>query len=350
MADRFPAIVKEQMKRFPLMEPQDYGKLIFQSEFGAEHMIQDEDSVRTFLLDEWENLPPDQAAQDPEYIGGGLCRFPLSACRSAAIAKLLADLFILTAGQKRGSIENVYDKLNQIAAFQIPGMEEWAREWKQHSCPPVRHSQAYRNAYKPHYRLLKKEYAIFFPAISAIRSLLDEKEHVIIGIDGRCGSGKTRFAQLLGRLFSCNVIHMDDFYRPFGSRLEYKGKIPDGNIDFERLRTEVLLPVMAKKTAVYRRYSCKKDKMEDAVFLQPKPLAVIEGSYSHHPKMKACYDLKIFLTCSKEMQKKRLQDREGDSFIEFEKRWIPEEECYFAACKVETGSSLLTDTSEGEDF
>ena len=46
-----------------------------------------------------------------------------------------------------------------------------------------------------------------------------------------------------------------------------------------------------------------------------KALTVIEGSYSHHPALNAPYDLKIFLTCERQEQRRRLMIREGDYFL-----------------------------------
>ena len=41
----FELILQAHSARYPLMEPQDYGKLVFQSEFGPEHLVSDVDSV-----------------------------------------------------------------------------------------------------------------------------------------------------------------------------------------------------------------------------------------------------------------------------------------------------------------
>ena len=76
----------------------------------------------------------------------------------------------------------------------------------------------------------------------------------------------------------------------------------------------------------------------------PSRLTVIEGSYSHHPALGADYDLKLFVTCEKEEQLRRLKEREGDYFPMFQHIWMPLEEQYIRLCGVETDGVLVIDT------
>jgi len=190
----------------------------------------------------------------------------------------------------------------------------------------------------------------FFPVLGEvcrrIRREQQEARPMVIGIDGRCGSGKTGLAALIARLFPCRVIHMDDFYLPFALRRENWTEVPGGNMDFERLRLEILEPVRQGKPVYYRAYRCQEDRLEEAVLMPPGQLTVVEGSYSHHPLLAEYYDLKIFLTCPDEVQRRRLQEREGSHFPMFEKRWIPMEENYFRQDQVESGSDFVVDTGD----
>jgi len=45
-----------------------------------------------------------------------------------------------------------------------------------------------------------------------VDKLRDEKEHLLVAIDGRCASGKTSIALELKDIYGCNVIHMDHFF------------------------------------------------------------------------------------------------------------------------------------------
>lgn len=343
--DAFLKLLTEHAARCPLMQPQDYGKLIFQSEFGAEHFAADKKAVLDFIIEELETVGSGSSPLLSEYIGNGFCRFPLSACTSYKAAELLADLFILTARESHGSADGFERKLT-LAASLSSEINKWISEWKKKGCPPVHHSEIYRKAYDPHYRLLRTEYAGYFPALLKIKARLAAKTSasVIIGADGRCGSGKTRFAELISKLLPCNILHMDDYYLPLSERAENWTEIPGGNIDLERFLSELLLPIKSDKAAVYRPYDCGTDKIGEAVTLPKRPLTVVEGSYSHHPLLAEHYDLKIFLTCSVQEQKLRLKNREGNRFPEFEERWIPMEENYFKRCKIEESSCVTINT------
>ncbi|MCM1087788.1 MAG: hypothetical protein NC419_06500 [Muribaculaceae bacterium] len=345
MKSDFTAVIAEHIGKYPCMEPQDLGKLAYQSEFGPEHLIADRQQAIDFLKKEWDNLPPDSTPHMPESIGGGLCRFPLSVCRLPDEIDLLADLFILTARLHHGSREGLSEKIAQLEQMPVPGMGEWLEEWKRQQCPPVHHSRAYNVAYQPHYRLVEKAYADYFDIFLTIKRLLRERKQVIVAIDGRCGSGKSYLAKLLETLFSCQVIHMDDFYLPFCKRQENWMDIPAGNMDLERFAREILRPLTEDGQAVYRPYNCRKDEMGEAILLDEGPLIVVEGSYSQHPVLKEAYDLRIFLTCGKEEQRKRLREREGSHFPAFEEKWIPLEENYLRCYPVERDSQIVMDTS-----
>lgn len=168
----------------------------------------------------------------------------------------------------------------------------------------------------------------------------------LIAIDGYCGSGKSTLSQIIKEKFDCNVFHMDDYYLPFSKRNENWEMIPAGNMDVERFYNQVLKPAKKGDQIIYQPYYCREDCLQEAVFVTPKPLTIIEGSYSHHPLLSDLYDLKIFLTCSKEEQKRRLILREGERFPFYESRWIPMEERYYQAYSVMENADVVFDTQQ----
>lgn len=91
----------------------------------------------------------------------------------------------------------------------------------------------------------------FQPAVDAIGRLLEEYEKkdasVLVGIDGRCGSGKTTLGEYLYGRFDCNLFHMDDFFLRIEQRTQKRIAEVGGNVDYERFFETVLLPVIAKK-------------------------------------------------------------------------------------------------------
>lgn len=194
--------------------------------------------------------------------------------------------------------------------------------------------------------MILREYEYYGVVLAWIRQLLREKETAVISIDGRCGSGKTMLAELLQEVFSCSVIHADDYYLPLSRRAAGWEQIPCANMDLERLLREAVLPAKAGKGVEYRPYSCQTGEYLPGKRLEPRPLTVIEGSYCQHPLLAEQYDMKIFLTCSKEVQRRRLSEREGDYFPLFERQWIPLEEKYFYQFQIQQNSLLMVDTSE----
>ena len=191
------------------------------------------------------------------------------------------------------------------------------------------------------------EYPIHPYIIHCLEPLLaNAAAPVVLALDGRCGSGKTTMAAALAEQFPDSIVlHTDDFYLPPSDRVPGWEQTPCANMDLARLRDEVLAPARAGKPVLYRAYSCREGAYLPVQQLAAQPLVILEGSYSHHPILADFYDLKVFVTCSKEEQARRLQAREGERYENFVRRWIPLEEAYFAQCRIEALADLLWDTT-----
>ena len=175
-----------------------------------------------------------------------------------------------------------------------------------------------------------------------IKALLKEKSVVTIAIDGRCGSGKSTFAELLSKNFECNVFHMDDFYLPLEKRTKERLDEAGGNIDRERFLKEVLVPAKNGEEVFYKVFDCKVQSLKALVTMKPKSIVITEGSYSCHNDFFALYDLHIFLTVSPETQKERIIKRNGEEeYKAFENKWIPYEERYFKEQDIENKCELV---------
>lgn len=224
-------------------------------------------------------------------------------------------------------------------------MADWLAVYRRQGCPPVHHSPAYREAYDPHYRVLRTAYGGYFPALLAEARLARSGRPAVVAIDGRCGSGKSGLGDLMGRLLPCNVVHMDDYYLPPDRRAENWEQIPAGNMDLARFLQEVLVPAGAGAQIRCRPYDCRSGTLREGTTLPARPLTVVEGSYSQHPLLSARYDLRLFLTCAPEEQRRRLERREGAHFAAYESRWMPLEERYIRQCGPEKGCQLVIDTT-----
>ena len=164
-----------------------------------------------------------------------------------------------------------------------------------------------------------------------INMLLEEKNFVIVAIDGKCTSGKTTLASKLAESYDCNVFHMDDFFLRPEQRTPERFAEVGGNVDYERFHEEVLLPLKSGKAFSYRPFDCSTFTLSDHVIVTPKRLNIIEGTYSHHPYFGNPYDLKILLTIDEETQRRRILDRPEFLHKRFFEEWIPMENRYFDA-------------------
>lgn len=169
---------------------------------------------------------------------------------------------------------------------------------------------------------------------------------LVLALDGRCGSGKTTLADALARQFPASIVlRTDDFYLPPAQRSCGWEKAPCANMDLARLRDEAVRPAYAGQPVLYRAYSCRAGAYQPVQELAAQPLVILEGSYSHHPLLAGYETLRVFITCTKEEQARRLQEREGERYADFAARWVPLEEGYFAQYRIEETADFVVDTT-----
>lgn len=174
---------------------------------------------------------------------------------------------------------------------------------------------------------------------------LEGKKPVILAIDGPCGGGKTTLAAgLAARYADSAAIHTDDFFlRPF-QRTPERLREPGGNLDRERLLSEVLSKLSSGLPIAYSRYDCQADALVP-LRLNAGRLVIVEGSYSLHPQLRSHYDLKVFLDADRDTQMQRLASRLGDGRLQdFIDRWIPLEDTYFREMHIREHSDLILTT------
>ena len=174
-----------------------------------------------------------------------------------------------------------------------------------------------------------------------IDRLLEKKASVTVAIEGCCTSGKTTLAAQLAKCYDCNVFHMDAFFlRPEQRTAERFAQI-GGNIDYERFREEVLLPLQTGCGFTYRPFDCSSFTLSKPVTVTPKKLTIIEGSYSLHPYFGDPYDLKILLTVTPELQRLRVLERPAFLHDRFFEEWIPMENRYFEEFEIREKADII---------
>lgn len=188
----------------------------------------------------------------------------------------------------------------------------------------------------------EKNFQHISPLVSAIEELLKgEEQALIVAIDGRCASGKTTVAAELEKKYDCNVFHLDDYFLQPHQRTEERLSVAGGNVDYERFRDEILLPLSQNKAVTYRKFSCKNMCLEEPITLEHKRLNIVEGSYSLHPELSKYFSLKVFSDIDEALQRKRIAQRNPEKAEIFLAKWIPLEEKYFNELKIREKSDIV---------
>lgn len=154
-------ILRAHSRRYPLMRPTDAVKLIYQNEFGGGHLIQNEQACLDYLRREYAQIRKDFAIPLYEQIGNGIVRVNLAAVEPEKLEEL-GQAFLRSARSHTGDLPRFLQKLEilrQLTAdgcfdFDCGELEAYLIEYQQAGYPPVSHSQQYRNAYHPAYRIV----------------------------------------------------------------------------------------------------------------------------------------------------------------------------------------------------
>ena len=163
--EELKAILITHAKRYPLMQPRDAVKLIYQNEFGGGHLIRDEEACLNYLRREYATLEKDPTAALYEDIGNGIVRVNLAAVKPEDLEQLGRD-FIRSAAKHKGTLDSFLNKLEVLRmlttegvfAFDLDALNTYLSEYKAAGYPAVSHSEQYRQAYKPAYRIIRNAY------------------------------------------------------------------------------------------------------------------------------------------------------------------------------------------------
>ena len=155
--------------RYPLMEPTDAVKLIYQNEFGSGHLIRDHFACRFHLYGEYASVAHNDALPLWEPIGNGILRVNLGALQPRQLEPVYHG-FLATSTAHTGSHHSFLGKLEVLSglagencfAFSKAELLEYLTLYIKSGCPAVSHSRAYREAYHPAYRIIQKEYMGLF--------------------------------------------------------------------------------------------------------------------------------------------------------------------------------------------
>lgn len=337
--------LRASLRAHPASQPADAVKLCYQSAFAGGHMIADAEKSLAFLKEELFALPDrDEPLFEP--IGGGYARLNLAGARRLGLLpETMNALFVRAANRCRGTMRDFSERLSALRAlcqaggcpFTPQALEAYLTDYKLRGSPAVHHSDAYREAYAPAYRVVLEDDLKYLPALTRIDARLSCGQETVVAIDGRCGSGKTTLSALLCELYGAPAVHMDDFFLPPERKTPERLAQPGGNVDRERFSREVLPGLLSGEAFAYLPYNCHAGALsQDAVQVPAARVRVVEGVYCLHPEIARSYHVKLFLTVSSQTQRRRILARSGAEMLaRFELEWIPLEERYFEAFSIE---------------
>ncbi|MBP5713125.1 MAG: hypothetical protein J6X07_00320 [Prevotella sp.] len=162
--------VSRQMATYPESRLLDIYKSCFQDYMGAEHLVSDRQMVKAYLDEELQTTSLDDLM--PWYyescgINGQYIRVSIRAIKENLITDdMLLDAFIRSANsEKRPSVESWRDQWHKIIGT-IDQMELGLANYQQDRAfidsiltvgkYAISHSPEYREAYRPHYRIVEK--------------------------------------------------------------------------------------------------------------------------------------------------------------------------------------------------
>lgn len=156
-------VLRRHARKYPMMEPTDAVKLIYQNVFGGGHLIKDPAACRCALQHEYEKTRQDPYAPLLEPIGNGMVRVMLSGLDAGGYSvQQLGSDFVRSSQEHHGSLQGFLLKLDilrkvtacGVFSFSQEDLEAYLTEYAKKGYPAVSHSERYRNAYKPAYRIV----------------------------------------------------------------------------------------------------------------------------------------------------------------------------------------------------
>lgn len=162
------------------------------------------------------------------------------------------------------------------------------------------------------------------------------KTPLVVAFDGRSGTGKSTLARQLATKVGACVIESDDFYSG-GSLDVWASRTPEQNasvcIDWQRLKTEALEPLLAGKTARWHAFDwdAMTGVVPEVTVCRPAPIIFLEGVYSCRPELDDLVDMRVLVRVPEDVRQAQLHKREGDALHDpMQKYWDEAEQYYFS--------------------
>ena len=342
-------LLTEHFRKYPKLSVEDIFKFIFQSAYGCEHLVSDRAAADNYIRREYESVRP-IGSFEIDALDGDYSRVHLSSLNDGMSFETFSRLFCLSAKKEPDGDRALLSKLAAAEelikegklSIDLGEFNNKLAKWRSLGFPAVHHSDAFREEYRPAYRVIASRFVEYLDVLSKIDTMLSKGGSVIVAIEGGSASGKSTLADILSEVYDCNVFHMDDFFLRPEQRTKERFTEIGGNVDRERFAEEIAEPLRRGETVSYRPFDCSTQTLKDSVTVTPKKLTVVEGVYSTHPAIDRYYDLSIFLDIDPETQRARILKRNSPTFAKrFFEEWIPLENVYFEKTSIKNRIDML---------
>ena len=339
--------LQAQARLHPAMQPRDALKACYQAAFGAEHLLSDPAQARAYLHRELDACPASDQTPLLEALCPDTCRVNLAAWKAAGLPEgWLAECFTRSCSPRADGRERFFACLESVdalaAAGALPfGADAWQDEKQAYLADglrPVHHSEIYRAAEHPAYRVIDHRYARLIQLLARV----DLRKRAIIALDGRCASGKSTLAEDMAEICGASVVHMDDFFLPMALRTDARLQTPGGNVHYERFLTDVLPGLQSGGAFAYPKFDCGVMALNGSRSVPAASIYIVEGAYSCHPALGDYMTLRAFSDIEAAEQQRRILARNGKAGLEnFNARWIPMEEAYISAFGIREKAGII---------
>ena len=170
----------------------------------------------------------------------------------------------------------------------------------------------------------------------------------LVAIDGLGGAGKSTLArQVATALQVAATVGVDDFYRPMpaaeratlGSKDGY-----DRYFEWERLREDVLVPLIRESHARYRRYDWVNNGLAEWHEVEPGSVVIVEGVYSTRPELRPYFSVTVYVDTPRDQRIARMLNR-GYEDLSWVEHWMSAEDWYVEHVRPAEHVDLVVDGS-----
>jgi uridine kinase len=185
-------------------------------------------------------------------------------------------------------------------------------------------------------------------ALQAVLALLTSRQSAaltLVGIDGLGAAGKSTLAEaLVMERPDATVVHGDDFYGP--EERDWRSWTPrEGSeryFDHRRLESQLLRPLRAGRVASFQRYDWPSNSLDGWVEVNPAGVVIVEGVYLLRTRLRAYWDMTVFVDAPRELRLRRLHAR-GENDPGWIDRWAAAEDYYERTARPADAADLVVE-------